>query len=233
MIKNTALALAAISAGVAAQAEEANALSVTVDVSYVSDYVFRGAKRADASIQPSIEAAYGNAYAGVWYSDAISNKGTDSEADLYAGYGFALTETFSLDVGVTRYTYNGGTNGVSPVVGDTTESFVKLSADVVLTPTLAYYYNFDQEISIYEGSIGYSLPVDAINSSLDFSAVVGSVQAPGEDRTYGSVGVAVPYALSETATLTVGADYIVNDGGDLIDNDEDGIVGKVGLSIGF
>ncbi len=227
MIKNTALALAAISAGVAAQAEEANALSVTVDVSYVSDYVFRGDKLADASIQPSIEAAYGNAYAGVWYSDAISNKATDSEADLYAGYGFALTETLSLDVGATRYTYNGGSNL------DTTESFVKLSADVVLTPTLAYYYDFDLEVSTYEASIGYSLPVDAINSSLDFSGVVGSVQAPGEDRTYGSVGVAVPYALSETATLTVGADYIVNDGGDLIDGDEDGIVGKVGLSIGF
>lgn len=229
MIKNTALALAAISAGVAAQANE---LSVTADISYVTDYVFRGDKLADASLQPSVEVSYAGAYAGVWYSDAISNKGTDSEADLYAGYGFAVSDTLTLDVGATRYTYNGGSDL------DTTEGFLKLSADVLLSPTLAYYYDFDLETSAYEASIGYSLPVDAINSSLDFSGVIGTVQAPGEDRVYGSVGVAVPYALSETATLTVGVDYIVNDGkffagNQLLDGDKDTIVGKVGISIGF
>jgi hypothetical protein len=31
----------------------------------------------------------------------------------------------------------------------------------------------------------------------------------------------------------VGVDYVVNDGDDLIDGDEDGVVGKAGISIGF
>ena len=240
MIKKTALALASLVAGVSAQAQDAavssegSALSVTVDVTYVSDYVFRGQKLAGASIQPSVEASYGNLYAGAWNSSPISTS-TDftgaeavSEIDFYAGYGFDLTEKLTLDAGVTRYTYDGG-SGI-----DSTEVYVGASLDVILTPSLYYYYDFDNEVSTVEGSIGYSIPVDAIKASIDLSAKYGWV-APdsGEQRTYGVAGVAIPFTLSENATFTVGADYVVNDGGDFIDGDEDGIVGKAGISIGF
>jgi uncharacterized protein (TIGR02001 family) len=232
MIKKTALALAALVAGVSVQAQdaapEASALSVTVDVTYVSDYVFRGVKLADASIQPSVEAAYGDFYAGAWHSSELSNNNGGTETDLYAGYGFAVTDIISLDVGGTAYTYSGGSSD------DTLEAFVGASFDVLLSPTLYYYYDFDNDESVVEASIGYSIPLDAIKASLDLSAKYGWV-APdaGEQRVYGVVGAAVPFKLSETATFTVGVDYIINDGGDFIDGDEDGIVGKAGVSIGF
>ena len=233
MIKKTALALASLVAGVSAQAQDAavssegSALSVTVDVTYVSDYVFRGAKLAGASIQPSVEASYGNLYAGAWNSSSISDESV-SEIDFYAGYGFDLTEKLSLDAGVTAYTYDGGS------ADDSIEAYVGASLDVLLTPSLYYYYDFDYEVSTVEASIGYSIPVDAIKASIDLSAKYGWV-APdsGDQRTYGVVGVAVPFSLSENATFTVGADYVVNDGDELIDGDEDGIVGKAGISIGF
>ncbi len=229
MIKQTTLALAALVAGVSAQAQEAeaSALSVTVDVTYVSDYIFRGAQAGDASIQPSVEAAYGDFYAGAWHTSELSHNDGATETDLYAGYGFALTDIVSLDAGVTRYTYNGGSNG------DTTEVYVGLSADVLLSPSVYYYYDFDLETYVVEGSVGYSLPIDAANLSLDLAASVGHVGAPGDDRTYYVVGASVPYALSETATLTVGVSYIANDGDKLIDGDEDGLVGSAGISIGF
>jgi uncharacterized protein (TIGR02001 family) len=227
MIKKSILALAALTAGVSAQAQEASALSVTVDVTYVSDYIFRGAQLGQASLQPSVEASYGDFYAGAWASNPLSNDSDLSEVDLYAGYGFAINETLSLDVGVTRYTYEGGSDG------DTTEAYVGLSADVLLSPSVYYYYDFDLEQSAYIGSIGYSLPVDAINSSLDFSASLGYIQIPSNDYTYGSVGVSIPYALSETATLTVGVEYIYNDTDAFFDGDNDGIVGSAGISIGF
>ncbi|MCU0791718.1 MAG: TorF family putative porin [Opitutaceae bacterium] len=234
MIKQTSLALAALTAGLTAQAQDAapaaegSALSVTVDVTYVSDYVFRGAKLGGASIQPSVEAAYGDFYAGAWHTSELSNTTANAtETDLYAGYGLALTDTLSLDAGVTRYTYEGGSND------DTTEVYVGLSADVLLSPSLYYYYDFDLETYTVEASVGYSLPIDAVNTSLDLSGAVGHVGAPGEDRTYFVVGAAVPYALSETATLTVGVDYILNDSDRLIDGDEDGVVGYAGVSIGF
>lgn len=239
MIKQTSLALAALVAGVSAQAQDAaaegSALSVTVDVSYVSDYVFRGVKLGDASVQPSIEAAYGDFYAGVWHTSELSGDTGGTETDLYAGYGFEVSDVISLDAGVTQYTYNGGSGN------DSTEVYVGATADVLLSPSLYAYYDFDYENVTLEASIGYSIPVDAINASIDLSGKVGYVDLDqaigGEDNyTYFVAGVAVPYALSETATLTVGVDYIYNTEETLAGfngGDDDIIVGKAGISIGF
>jgi uncharacterized protein (TIGR02001 family) len=238
MIKQTALALAAIAVGVSAQAAEASKLSVTLETSYVSDYVFRGVRLAEASIQPSVEATYGDFYAGIWHTSALSdNVGTGTETDFYAGYGFKINDTFTLDTGLTRYAYNGG----SPS-SDSTEVYVGVKANVLLTPSLYYYYDFDGDVSTLEASIGYSLPIEAIKSSLDFSAKLGYVlleddAAFGDDNyTYGSIGVAVPYKLSDNATLTAGVDYIYNSEdnfGLALTTENDQFVGKVSLSIGF
>jgi uncharacterized protein (TIGR02001 family) len=235
MIKKTALALAVIAAGVSAQAEDASALSVTVDVSYVSDYVFRATNLGNAAIQPSVEAAYGDFYAGVWASNAVSNTDDLSEVDLYAGYGLAIDDTFSVDAGLTRYTYEGGS------AIDTTEAFVGATADVLLSPSLYVYYDFDLDNTTVEASVGYSFPIDAINTSLDLSGKLGYVTlgdaiGGNDDYTYYSVGVSVPYKLSETATLTAGVDYVYNNEDTIAGfngGDNDALVGKVGVSIGF
>ncbi len=238
-MKKTAIAaVAALAAGVSAQAQtaEASALSVTTDITVVSDYVFRGVHLANTSLQPSVEAAFGDFYAGAWHSSAISTGkpgGIDNETDLYVGYGFALNETFSFDVGVTRYLYDGGSDE------DTTEAYIGVSADLFgLSPSLYYYHDFDLEVNSYIASIGYSLPIDAINTSIDFALTLGHIRSSENlvgNYTYGSVGVSVPYALSETATLTVGGEYIRNDTRLLgtSNNRRGGFVGSVGLSIGF
>lgn len=238
MIKKTILALAALTAGVSAQAAtESNALSVTIDATYVSDYVFRGVKLDDASLQPSVEAAYGDFYAGVWYSTSYRDNASPSETDLYAGYGFQVTDVIKLDGGLTRYIYS-NTNQSA----DSTEIFLGATADVTLSPSLYYYYDFDLEVSTVEASIGYSFPIDAIKASLDLTGKVGYVYAhdaaPGaiEDYTYLSAGVAVPFKLNDNATLTVGADYIYNSEDAIAGyngGDDDIVVGKVGVSIGF
>lgn len=238
MIKKTALAIAAISAGVSAQAAEAakskSDLSVTVDVTYVSDYVFRGAKLANDSIQPSVEATYADFYAGAWHTSDVSSNSGVTETDFYAGYGYKLNDKIKLDGGVTAYTYNGGGNN------DTVEGYFGVSVDVLLSPSLYYYYDFDLDISTIEASIGYSIPVDAIKASVDLSAKLGNVSGKiagsHQDYTYAVGGVAIPYKLSETATLTVGADYIINDSPSYTGfsgNGKDIIVGKAGISIGF
>ena len=230
-MKKTILALAAIAACVSASAQDAaktSALAVTLDTTYVSDYVFRGQKVADASIQPSVEASYGDFYAGIWYSDALSNKvgplAFDSEADLYAGYNLAINETFSADFGVTRYTYSGGSQS------DTTEAFGGIKADVLLSPSAYYYYDFHLETSTYVLSVGHSVPVAKLGVSVDFSGSFGYVQIPGADYSYWGVGAAVPYKLSDTATLTGAVNYTHNDISSLI---QDQVVFSVGLSVGF
>jgi uncharacterized protein (TIGR02001 family) len=241
MIKKTTLALAALVAGVSAQAqEEANSLSATLDVTYVTDYIFRGVRLAEASVQPSFELGYAGAYAGVWHSDAVSNSAPDafdSETDLYAGYGFDVSDTISLDALVTRYTYNGGS------AGDSTEIGLGASVDVLLTPTVYAYYDFDLETFTVEGSVGYSFPIEAANLSIDLSGKIGYVKADDvpagvtDDYTYFVAGVAVPYALAENATLSVGVDYVYNTEEEIAgfnsSNDNDILVGKVSVTFGF
>jgi uncharacterized protein (TIGR02001 family) len=229
-MKKTILALVALAAGVSASAQEATKssdLSVTVDVTYVSEYVFRGVRLSNAAFQPSVEAAYGDFYAGVWHSSALNN-GELTETDLYAGYNLAINETFSADLGVTRYTYKNVPGGNI----DTTEAFAGLKADVLLSPSFYYYYDFDLEVSTYVASIGHSVPVEKLGVSLDFSASFGYVQAPGSpgaDYCYHGVGVAVPYKLAENATLTGALNYTNTDSR----AQREEWVYSVGISVGF
>ncbi|MEY4488985.1 MAG: hypothetical protein RIQ79_1493 [Verrucomicrobiota bacterium] len=239
MIKQSILALAAVSAGTAAYAAEAaksSDVAFTLDVTYVSDYVFRGIKVADSALQPSLEATYADFYAGAWHSNEISDHtrgGVQDETDLYVGFKPKIDDTFSADIGVTRYLYNGGSHL------DTSEVYVGITANVALTPSLYAYYDFDQEIATYIASIGYSLPLEAIKSSLDFSVSGGFVDVNGgQEYLYGVAGVAIPYKLSDTSTLTVGVDYIANDDDKigataLLGGGHDTLVGKVGLTVTF
>jgi uncharacterized protein (TIGR02001 family) len=268
MIKKTILALAALTAGVSAQAAEAaksSALSVTADISYVSHYVFRGLLVADDAVQPSVEATYGDFYAGVWYSDALdsfdqgntSGSGrfiTSSETDLYVGYNYKVSESIKLDVGATRYLYEGQSSE------DTTEFYVGVSVDTFLKPSVYAYYSEEAAnagVATYTASIGHSVALGFIGSSLDLSALVGFVNAyDNEEYVYGVLSAAIPYKLSENATLTVGVDYVANDddrldtistfasgftgyeGGffganDTLGQGHDALVGKVSLAIGF
>lgn len=234
-MKKTILALAAIAAGVSASAQEAansSDLSVTLDVTYVNNYVFRGAVFAEDSIQPSVEATYGNFYGGVWYSDDVNNTAL-SETDLYVGYNLAINETFSADFGATRYLYDGQSGS------DSTEVYAGIKANVLLSPSVYYYYDFDREVSSYIGSVGYSVPVEKVGIAIELSATYGYIQIPNNDYSYWGVGAAVPYKLSETAKLTAAVNYTHADSDNLpaavgaSGNNQDQIVFSVGLSVGF
>lgn len=239
-MKKTIIALAALAAGASAYAQKPADVAVTLDVTYVSDYVFRGLKLADDTIQPSIEVSYNDFYAGVWHSNDINSSVGSSETDYYVGYGLSLNETFSADIGVTRYTYQG--SGASAFAS--TEAYVGLKADVLLSPSVYYYHDFDQEVNTYIASIGHSLPIANLGISLDLSASYGWVQRPesvpaalggGGDYSYWGVGVALPYALTETATLTAALNYTHVDRSNLplADQDQDKVVFSLGLSVGF
>jgi uncharacterized protein (TIGR02001 family) len=234
MIKKTILALAALGAGVSVYAaEKANAVSFTLDNTIVSEYIFRGKEFGDYTFQPSIEAKYGDFYAGVWA--ALPENSANDEIDVYAGYSFAVNETISLDAGLTYYHYTPASDT------STFEPFIGANAKVAgFNLGLYYYYDLQIEDATIEGSVGYSLPIEAIGTSLDFSANLGYVSGDGyespaanvaENYTYYSFGVAVPYKVSENATVTVGAKY-----SDVSRNAINGayeVTYSAGLSIGF
>lgn len=243
MIKKSILALAALSVGSAAYAAEAaksDKVEYTFDITYVSDYVWRGViyGSGESALLPSLEASYGDFYAGVWHRNELSDKdgGEQDETDLYAGYKLDANDTLSFDFGASLYIFDGDVGNA------TTEAYLGVNANVLLSPSFYAYYDFDLEIDTYIANIGYSLPIKSADISFDFSlsgGFVNNYRGDGQEYIYGVFGVNIPYKFSDAATLSVGADYIVNDddnfksGARSLGGGHDTVVGKVGLTVTF
>ena len=226
-MKKTALLIAALAVGAGSLRAQDSSYSLTVDFPFVSKYVFRGIQLADESIQPSVEFASGDFYAGIWSSQPFTNN-IDNEFDFYAGYGVALNETWSLDFGATYYLYP---ETPSTVFEDQFEPFVGIAGDIGGFSTAFYlYYETQYELLTYQGSLGYSIPLsDAV--SFDLAASLGFVDAPGnESYTYWDFGASFSYAINETASAYAGVTYASNDIGFA---DDDFFWVTTGLTISF
>jgi len=215
-MKKTAILLAALLSGASLLADDAPAASynVTVDFPYTTKYVFRGVQYAEGAFQPSVKLTSGDFYAGIWASAPV-DKGYELEIDYYAGYTFKLPNAWSLDVGTTLYSYPGLNGG-----GDKTtfEPYLGLNGSFGAVTSATYlYYDFTLDALTIQETVGYSIPIDS-TMSLNLSANLGRVEPDaGSGYTYYGVGVAVPYKLSDKATVTVGAQYA--------DHDLDGVDG--------
>jgi uncharacterized protein (TIGR02001 family) len=251
-MKKTALALAALVAGVSAHAAdsaEASSLAGTVDITFVNNYFFRGAEFSDATIHPSIELTYGAGYAGIWGAAEFGDEGSGTsnnykEYDLYAGYNFSIADGWTLDFGATQYVYPDNNAGTS------FETYLGLQGSLGgLSQALYFYHDFDIDTYTLQYSTGYSIALESLKSSLDFSGTVGYVQVDGADDdiagasdtyVYYSLGVSMPFQISENAKLSVGVAYVnateetasFNEAAGAITNDGK-VVGSIGLSVGF
>ena len=89
----------------------AQAASVSGNVGYGSDYVFRGQSQTqgDSALSMGLHVDAGaGVYAGVWASE-VSYAGSDAdrETDLYVGWAGSFGNDISLDVGYIDYAYSG------------------------------------------------------------------------------------------------------------------------------
>lgn len=237
-MKKTLLLVAAFcTAGLGLRAQEAepeSSYSVTVDFTYGTKYVFRGQQLAKDTIFPSVELSAGPITAGIWSAQPVVDN-IDNEIDFYVGYGADLAEGWSIDAGVCLYYYpeldtSGGADDA------TWEPYVGVSGSVGdLSPGLYLYYDTTLEVLTIEGSVGYSLALEPAGASLDFSAALGRIDPDtGSSVTYYSIGVAAPFAISDTGTLTVGLNYTHNNiaGGDGYGKNGN-FYGTIGVAIGF
>lgn len=195
---------------VVAHAGDVN-ISTTID--YVSDYVFRGVSLADSAIQPGIELATGNFAVGAWFSTGVGDTSilAGDEVDLYASYGFDLSETVSANVGMTYYHYpQGGSlfetnNGAA----GTYEASVGVGFDVALSPELTAYYDFTLEAFTLEGGISHSIPTGE-KTSFDLGFTAGLVDGDGFSYEYGQASAALSYAFTDDVAAYVGINFAVN-----------------------
>lgn len=191
-----ALALAVMMGGqggaLAQEGESTPSFSLSANVALTSEYRFRGVSLSDKDIalqgglDISTESSF---YAGTWASSIDTFAGSETEVDVYAGYGGALGD-LAYDVGVLAYTYPGskGTlylEGYGSVSG--------LFKKVEWTAGVAYAFsqgNLGDQDNIYLYLDG-SMPLggSGISAVGHFAYEDGAF---GDDKLDWSLGVSVP-----------------------------------------
>lgn len=206
---------------VAASAAPAFAQDVTVtsNVTLVSDYVWRNVTQsnADATIQGGIDLTTSSGfYLGTWASGVDFNNGADDtnlEVDLYGGYRFDLAG-IAADVGAIYYAYpDSGPSDINfwEVYGKLSKTF-----DAV---TLAGSVNYDpdNETTFVDASAAY-----AITPEFSVSAGYGAYLEGAGEYTGWNAG-----ASWAVGGVTLGARYYDND----IAGSDDGYIFSIGRSM--
>lgn len=207
MKKSAVLAVLALSAPLAVQADDTepkSSYSITLDVPWVSKYVFRGVEIGKSAFQPSLEVGVDSFYMSVWSSQPLK-KAEAPEYDYTAGYKFKINESWDIDAGATVYHYPESSGEKA-----TTEGYVGVNGDIKgITPGVYVYHDFDLEATTLQGQLGYSVPVADLGLSADFSAAAGRVFAKDSsgDYTYWSLDLNIPYKVTDKATLFAGVTY--------------------------
>ncbi|NRA27948.1 MAG: hypothetical protein HRU10_11960 [Opitutales bacterium] len=195
-MKKTITAIVAAFAVASASAQE---LSISTTVGYESTYIFRGAELADDIFHGSVDFAYGDFYAGIWTAQPITESQAN-EIDFYAGYGVAVSDLVSLDFGGTIYYYPEAGSGDE----STFEAYIGAAFDVLASPAIYVYYDFDLEWVTVEGSVGYSIPLSE-EASFDLGGYIGYIDGDDIDGGYYVGATAdISYTFTDYASGSIG-----------------------------
>lgn len=221
-MRKTLLGILAISAAsMAVTPAQAGDVSVSTSIDYVTDYVFRGVSLAESAIQPGVEVAMGDFYAGAWASTGIGDTSifAGDELDLYAGYGIALSDELSADVGITYYHYpqGGGLFATNGGGAGTYEVYGGLAYDTTLSPSVYAYYDFTLEALTLEGGLAHSIPAGD-KTSFDLGLTAGLVDGDGFSYEYGQLSASFGYAFTDDVSAYVGANYALSSEDTLIES---------------
>lgn len=225
---NIRSALLGLSALVAASSAQSEDYTLSLDLTFDTKYVFRGAQLADNVFHPSIEFGKDDFYAGLWASQPIENRGLpegwDDEVDFYLGQGWAIGEKTSVDFGAAYYYFPTGDSRLEPYVGITRE-IIGVEASVYL------YRDLDIDATTTEGSARYSVPLGP-KTSVDLGAHLGllDVDNIGKYLYYGA-DVVFPVQLKENAVFSFGLHYSDSDEGS--PTPEAHFHGSTSLTFGF
>ena len=117
-LKGILLASVFACGALAAPQVAADDVEMSANVSFVSDYRFRGVSLSDKdmAIQGGLDFGMGGFYAGTWGSSIDTFGGSEFELDLYGGYAGEV-EGISYDVGLLLYAYPGSDNEYLEVYG--------------------------------------------------------------------------------------------------------------------
>ena len=206
--------------GLRAQTAAAPSSSWVVTPSFVSQYMFRGARLGGPSFQPSVEFDSGNVAVGIWNNTPMADKvpGTsDPEFDFYGSYTQTINDKLSVVTGGTIYYYPSANeqNGFYVTTPEPSIALNYTLGDVKLTPK--YYYDFILHGPTYELSAAYAVPLKDLGTELDFTGTVGTFKWKEAAQNtfpdvknvgnYWLIGVAAPFQITKDSKFTVGFAY--------------------------
>ena len=166
----------------------ADKFSASVSFGFESNYVFRGIREAQDSLQPEVEVAYAltdalGAYASVFNNSPLDHNYTETDINLGLTYQVAA---FTFDLGYTLY-WNTSLGPKKAVKFDTTNELKvgvsydtsEILGDFAVTPSLYYFYDFDMECNTVEFSLDYSAPISKwiLGEDKDFLSIDTSLYA--------------------------------------------------------
>ncbi len=149
-------------------------IDLDAELALNSQYVWRGMIcNPDAVLQPGLSGSILGMGIGFWgnidTSDINGNEWEFNEIDWTASYGISLP-LISLDFGLIHYTFP------NTEISSTTEFYASAEAGVILSPTMAIYYDFDEiDGSYIEASISHDVAFSpALNLELGAGIGFGS-----------------------------------------------------------
>jgi len=179
----------------------ASAHTVTANVGFTTDYIFRGISQTSANpaVQGGIDYAHASGlYAGVWGSNVswISdfNAGVSSslELDTYFGFRNSLADDFSYDIGFIRYNYPASNYPAGVTKADTDEFYGAFGYKWI---TAKYSYGLGQFLTV-PGASGTNYI--EVNASVPLGDTGITLGAHAGKQTYKGA-VADAYALAGTS----------------------------------
>lgn len=166
-------------------AANAQAVEVTANIGYMSEYIFRGISQSDSSAMGGVDVKANGFYLGTWTADVEQGL----EVDLYGGYNGTVGD-FSYGIGGTGYFYTDDFDD------DYTEVNLSLGYKIFsISAAIGEYENFD----------GPSLDYTYIAPRVDYAGFYGLVGMFSQDfdTTYYEAGygsefepIAVSYKIS-------------------------------------
>jgi len=137
----------------------ASAGDIEANVTLSTDYVFRGFSQTneDPAISGGLDYGFeGGFYVGTWLSNVNFGEGsnTSTEIDLYAGYGFDVSENVALDFSYVYFVYPGETDSLNYSEFVASVSFSDLSFGLVYSPD---YFGSDSDAFVLNADYSLSL----------------------------------------------------------------------------
>lgn len=227
----------------AEDAIESKGIGVDVTLDFNSKYIWRGQNLVDDWVmQPGASMGFGGFTLGVWGNVDMTNENGEewefTEADYYVDYSGSLAEGIGYSIGYIYYEF-------PQAGGDTQEVYGGLSLDTFLSPSVTWYYDFDQvEGSYVAFGLGHSIELSkefplALDLGLnigwgddDYNAAYWGVDDDGFNDLTLSAGL--PIELGSW-TFTPSVNYVALIDSDISDaaGDDDIVYVGIGLSTSF